>query len=65
MAAQGRNAGLASLELGIKDCCVVAGEEWSPGHGMTASMKLDRKSIFKLHEKELDNMLRCDGVKEL
>jgi len=65
MVTQGKNAGLTSLELRIKDCCVIVGEEWSPGHGMTASMKLDRKAIFKIHEKELDDMLKRNGVEEL
>jgi long-chain acyl-CoA synthetase len=59
---EGRQAGLTSLELRIKDCCLVTDDEWTPGHGMTASMKLDRKSIFKIHEKELNAMYLRQGV---
>jgi len=58
----GRDAGLTSLELRIKDCCVIVGEEWGPGNGMTASMKIDRKQIFKIHENALNEMLKRNGV---
>ena len=58
----GRDAGLTSLELRIKDCCVIVGDEWGPGNGMTASMKLDRKQVFKIHENALNEMLKRNGV---
>lgn len=62
MVAEGKRACLTSLELRIKDCCLITDDEWKPGHGMTASMKLDRKSIFKIHEKELRDMYKRQGV---
>jgi long-chain acyl-CoA synthetase len=61
MVAAGKEAGLTSLELRIKDCFLVA-EEWGPGHGMTASMKIDRKQVLSIYEKELQAMLKRNGV---
>mmetsp|Transcript_14623 Transcript_14623/g.27757 ORF Transcript_14623/g.27757 Transcript_14623/m.27757 type:complete len:763 (-) Transcript_14623:27-2315(-) len=60
---EGKKAGLSSLELRIKDCHLVVDEEWKPGHGMTASMKLDRKAIRKIHEHEIKEMYERNGVK--
>lgn len=62
MIVEGKRAGLTSLELRIKDCCLITEDEWTPGHGMTASMKLDRKAIYKIHEKELNAMYLRQGV---
>ena len=62
MVKAGKEAGLTSLELRIKDCCIIAGDEWGPGHGMTASMKIDRKQIFNIYEKELKAMLKRNGI---
>lgn len=62
MKEQGKKAGLSSLEMRIKDCCLV-NTEWKPGHGMTASMKLDRKAIHKIHSKEINEMFKRNGVK--
>jgi long-chain acyl-CoA synthetase len=54
----GKLAGLTPLELRIKDCVVVTHEEWGPGHGMTATMKIDRKQICKIYSAELSAMLK-------
>ena len=62
MVAEGKKAGLTSLELRIKDCCLVTDDEWKPGHGMTASMKLDRKAVTKIYEKELNEMYKRNGI---
>ena len=59
---KGKEAGLGKLELRIKDCVLVTDDEWKPGHGMTASMKLDRKSILKIHDKQLQAMYKRQGV---
>ena len=61
--AAGKEAGLGSLELRIKDCALITDTEWAPGHGMTASMKLDRKAILNIHEEELQAMYKRNGVK--
>lgn len=61
MIAAGKEAGLTSLELRIKDCCVVT-KEWGPGHGMTATMKIDRKQICNIHEQEIQAMMKRNGV---
>ena len=58
----GKRAGLTKLELGIKDCCLVTDVHWLPGSGLTASGKLDRAAIFKIHADELDAMLKRNGV---
>jgi long-chain acyl-CoA synthetase len=62
MVAAGKEAGLTKLELGVKDCVIVMKEEWGPGHGMTASMKLDRGQIYKMHATELNDMYERNGV---
>jgi len=62
MVKEGKESGLTTLELRIKDCCLVVGNEWGPGNGMTASMKIDRKQILKIHEEELNAMLKRNGV---
>ena len=54
----GKSAGLTKLELGIKDCCLITDVHWLPGSGLTASGKLDRAMIFKMHADELDAMLK-------
>jgi len=54
--AAGQEAGLGKLELRIKDCVLITDTQWLPGHGMTASMKLDRHKIMEIHEKELKEM---------
>ena len=61
--AAGKEASLGKLELRIKDCALITDTEWTPGHGMTASMKLDRKAILKIHEDELEAMYKRQGVK--
>jgi long-chain acyl-CoA synthetase len=58
----GKDAGLTSLEVGIKDCCIVTGTEWGPGHGMTASMKLDRAAISKMYDDRINAMYKRNGV---
>ena len=60
--AAGRQAGLGSLELRIKDCALITDTQWLPGHGMTASMKLDRKAVYSIHDKELKEMYKRNGV---
>lgn len=62
MLAEGKRVGLTSLELRLKDCCLITEDEWRPGHGMTASMKLDRRSIFNIHKKELHEMFQRNGI---
>lgn len=62
MVKEGKEAGLTALELRIKDCCLVVGDEWKPGWGLTASLKIDRKQIFKQHEEALNAMLKRNGV---
>lgn len=61
--AMGKEAGLGSLELRIKDCALITDAVWTPGHGMTASMKLDRQQIVKMHDKEIKEMYKRNGVK--
>jgi long-chain acyl-CoA synthetase len=61
MADSGKEAGLTKLELGIKDCVIITDVEWGPGHGMTASMKLDRAKIFEMHEEEINAMYKRNG----
>ena len=58
----GKEAGLGKLEMRIKDCALITNSEWGPGHGMTASMKLDRKQVLKIHEKEIADMYKRNGV---
>jgi len=60
---KGKVAGLGKLELRIKDCVLITDDEWKPGHGLTASMKLDRKNILKIHEDKLNAMYKRQGVK--
>lgn len=60
--AAGKEAGLTKLELRIKDCALVTETEWTPGHGMTASMKLDRKGIMNIHRDEVDAMYKRNNV---
>jgi len=60
---KGKEGGLTKLELRIKDCVLITDDEWKPGHGMTASMKMDRKSILKIHEDKLLAMYKRQGVK--
>mmetsp|Transcript_18709 Transcript_18709/g.21512 ORF Transcript_18709/g.21512 Transcript_18709/m.21512 type:complete len:750 (+) Transcript_18709:150-2399(+) len=59
---KGKDGGLTKLELRIKDCVLITDDEWKPGHGMTASMKMDRKSILKIHEDQLFAMYKRQGV---
>jgi long-chain acyl-CoA synthetase len=59
----GKEAGLGSLELRIKDCVLITDTQWTPGHGMTASMKIDRKAVLSIHHKELKEMYKRNGVK--
>jgi long-chain acyl-CoA synthetase len=61
MKQEGKKAGLSKLELRIKDCCLVH-TEWKPGYGMTASMKLDRRSIQKIHANELKTLYQRNGI---
>ena len=63
--AAGKEAGLGKLELRIKDVVLVTNDEWTPGHGMTASMKLDRKQILQMHEDEIKAMYKREGVTSL
>lgn len=62
MLAEGKEVGLTSLELRVKDCCLITDTEWVPGHGMTASMKLDRKAIHKIHAKEIQDLYARNGI---
>ena len=64
MKESGKAAGLGNLELRIKDCCLVVNEEWKPGHGMTASMKLDRKAIHRIYAQELKDMYKRNGIQQ-
>jgi len=61
--AAGKEAGLSKLELRIKDCVLSTDTQWLPGKGMTASMKLDRKKILEMYEKEVKAMYERNGVK--
>jgi long-chain acyl-CoA synthetase len=58
----GKEAGLGSLELRIKDCVLITDTQWAPGHGMTASMKIDRKAVLSMHHKELMEMYKRNAV---
>lgn len=60
--AAGKEAGLGKLELRIKDVVLVTDDVWAPGHGMTASMKLDRKGVMGIHDKEIKAMYERNGV---
>lgn len=60
----GKAAGLTSLEVGIKDCVIVTDVEWGPGNGMTASMKMDRAQICRMHADQVDAMYKRSGVKK-
>jgi long-chain acyl-CoA synthetase len=60
--AAGKKAGLGKLELRIKDCALITDTKWAPGHGMTASMKLDRKQILNIHDEELKAMYKRNGL---
>ena len=60
--AAGREAGLSKLELRLRDVALVD-DLWSPGHGMTASMKLDRREVAKIHAKEVQEMYKRNGVR--
>ncbi|CAB9509557.1 chain acyl-CoA synthetase 9, chloroplastic [Seminavis robusta] len=60
--AGGKEAGLGKLELRIKDCALITDVIWMPGNGLTASMKLDRKKIYDIHDKELNEMYKRNGV---
>lgn len=62
MVSAGKEAGLTSLELRIKDCAIITHVEWLPGNGMTATMKLDRKKIYSMHEEEMHAMYKRSGV---
>jgi len=61
LVAVGKEAGLTKLELRIKDVALVD-TVWLPGHGMTASMKLDRKKVVEIHAKELQDMYSRNGL---
>lgn len=61
--AAGKEAGLGKLELRIKDVALITDTVWAPGHGMTASMKLDRHKVMEIHDKEIQDMYQRNGVK--
>ena len=65
MKENGKAAGLGKLELRIQDCCLLVNEEWKPGHGMTASMKLDRKAIHKIYAQELKDLYKRNGIQKI
>lgn len=56
----GKQAGLTHLELGLKDCSLITNVEWGPGKGLTATMKLDRRAIHKMHEAELKALVESN-----
>jgi len=58
----GKEAGLTSLELRMKDCELVTDIEWLPGTGMTATMKIDRKQIHIQHKDKLHALLERHGA---
>jgi len=62
MVAKGKEEKLTALELRMKDCVLITKVEWSPGNGMTATMKIDRKKIFSMHIDELNAMLKRNGA---
>lgn len=62
MVEHGRMAGLNKLELRIKDCCLLTTAEWKPGHGFTASMKLDRRGVHRIHAEEIRAMYERNGI---
>jgi long-chain acyl-CoA synthetase len=62
MVGAGKEAGLTALELRVQDCIVITDLEWTPGNGMTATMKIDRRQIFNMHADELNAMLKRNGV---
>ena len=59
-----KTAGLGKLELRIQDVALIADDEWKPGHGVTASVKLDRKQILKIHETQINDMYQRIGFKK-
>lgn len=61
MVKYGKEAGLNPLELRIKDCVLNTAVDWVPGNGMTATMKIDRKQIMKMHDDEVKDMLKRNG----
>jgi long-chain acyl-CoA synthetase len=65
MKACGKEAGLTSLENGISDCVLVTDVAWEAGHGFTASGKIDRAAIFKMHGDQLNAMLQRNGAPPL
>jgi long-chain acyl-CoA synthetase len=62
MVEAGRLAGLTALELRVQDCAIITDAKWTPGHGMTATMKIDRRQILAIHADELNAMLKRNGV---
>jgi long-chain acyl-CoA synthetase len=62
MKGSGKEAKLTALENGITDCCLITNVEWGPGHGMTASAKLDRAKILSMHADEINSMYKRNGV---
>jgi hypothetical protein len=62
MKAAGKEAKLTALENGIADCCLITNVEWGPGHGMTASGKLDRSKILSMHADEINAVYERNGV---
>lgn len=61
MIQHGKDAGLNPLELRLKDCVLNTTVDWVPGKGMTATMKIDRKQIMTIHDKEIKEMLKRNG----
>jgi long-chain acyl-CoA synthetase len=62
MVGTGKLAGLTALELRVQDCTIITDVEWTPGNGMTATMKIDRRQLFNMHTDELNAMLKRNGV---
>ena len=58
----GQEAGLTSLELRMKDCALITDVDWLPGNGMTATMKIDRKKLLSMHEKEYRALMERNGA---
>jgi long-chain acyl-CoA synthetase len=62
MIVEGKQAGCTALEVRMKDCTVITHDDWLPGNGMTATMKIDRKKLFSMYDSELKAMHKRNGV---
>jgi len=57
----GKEAGLTSLELRLKDCVLNTTVDWEPGNGLTPTGKIERRQVMKMHDAEIKEMLKRNG----